>query len=197
MEGPKRILEQDIIMQSPFHSSWGGPIVGGHDTPPPFLDAFADGPPTPPLPPQSPYLSTPPPPPKTRDTSQKKNDPKKTKRREKQACICIYHIPNHYPDKPAFVQCRYGPQPPLLKLFVLENMEIPSSHLEQDRGSYATYLHMFIHFSFLFFWFSGFNFHMNVFPTLHGLMPPNLSRSPSVSHHALNKWKVVKEEQRK
>lgn len=127
----------------------------------------------------------------------KKNDPKKTKRREKQACICIYHIPNHYPDKPAFVQCRYGPQPPLLKLFVLENMEIPSSHLEQDRGSYATYLHMFIHFSFLFFWFSGFNFHMNVFPTLHGLMPPNLSRSPSVSHHALNKWKVVKEEQRK
>ena len=91
MEGPKRILEQDIIMQSPFHSSWGGPIVGGHDTPPPFLDAFADGPPTPPLPPQSPYLSTPPPPPKRRDTSQKKMIPKKLKE-EKNRLVFAYFI---------------------------------------------------------------------------------------------------------
>lgn len=40
--GGQKFLKQDIIMHSPFHSSWGA-ISGGQDTPPPFLDAFAHG----------------------------------------------------------------------------------------------------------------------------------------------------------
>jgi hypothetical protein len=53
--GGQKFLKQDIIMHSPFHSSWGA-ISGGQDTPPPFLDAFAHG--TNDLP--SSYLPTPP-----------------------------------------------------------------------------------------------------------------------------------------